>query len=344
MMLKMVLFCIAMVIIPFLVGMLYMGRQKRIKALGFLGLLQGMFTIFGVFQIVAIPLIFLRESLTLLVWVMGVIVGGLMLLSLVLHIKKIPDIIRAYLRALASMPWQLWAAGVFVVIQTCISVIGFHVDNDDAFYVASAATAVETDTIFSVNPYTGDPYGALPTRYVLSPFPGFIGMLSKVSGIHTAVIAHTLLPAILIPFCYVVYALIGKKLFRSDKKKIGNFLILVSVIHIFSNYSVYTTGVFLLTRVWQGKAVLTGILLPAVICLGLYTFDKKGKGKNWISMLLLMFSCCMVSSMGVFLGALVFGMLAVVGAIGYKRFSIIPLSIVCCLPNMLYGVIYIFIK
>ena len=59
----------------------------------------------------------------------------------------------------------------------------------------------------------------------------------------------------------MVYALIGRNLFHGDKEKTGYFLILVTMLTIFSGYSERTSGLFLLIRLWQGKAFLAGILL-----------------------------------------------------------------------------------
>ena len=37
------------------------------------------------------------------------------------------------------------------------------------FYVGTATTAVETDSLYAYNPYTGAAYNVLPSRYILSP-------------------------------------------------------------------------------------------------------------------------------------------------------------------------------
>lgn len=343
MILKLILFCITMLVIPFIVGMLYIEKSRERLEDIVLCYLQGIVTIWGIFQIVAVPLIFMRERLTLLSGIMGGIVSALCLLSLILNFKRIPHLIMAPFRQIKSIPWQMWAAVLLVLLQTFLLVRYCHIDEDDAFFVASSATAVETDTIFSINPYTGAVYNVLPPRYVLSPFPAFIAVISKVSGIHSTIIAHTLLPAILIPLSYIVFGLVGSRILKRDKRMIGYFLILVSAIQLFSGYSVYTPGVFLLTRIWQGKAVLTNVLLPAVFCLGLVAYEKKQK-RDWIVLLLLMFASCMVSSMGVFLGALTLGIFALINGIANKSFKIVFYSFLCCIPNLIYGVIYFFIK
>ncbi len=66
---------------------------------------------------------------------------------------------------------------------------------------------------------------------------------------------------------YVVYSLIGEMFFQKDKKT-GRFLLAMGVfIPRSSRHSVYTQGTFLLVRIWQGKAVLASVILPAVFYL-----------------------------------------------------------------------------
>ena len=71
-----------------------------------------------------------------------------------------------------SRLWYLPAV-VLIVVQMYAGIFYTHIDDDDAFYVATASTTLETDTVFQYNAYTGDEYESLPSRYVLSPFPIF---------------------------------------------------------------------------------------------------------------------------------------------------------------------------
>ena len=79
----------------------------------------------------------------------------------------------SFFKRAAALPWQSWAAVLIIVLQAAVLAVGQHVDDDDSFYVGAAAAAVETDSMFEVDPYTGETYDELPSRYVLSPFPVF---------------------------------------------------------------------------------------------------------------------------------------------------------------------------
>ena len=83
-------------------------------------------------------------------------------------------------------------AGFLILIQLVVVVLYAHMDEDDAFYVGTATTAVETDTLYAYNPYTGAAYNVLPSRYILSPFPAFLAVTSRLcGGLHPAIVAHT---------------------------------------------------------------------------------------------------------------------------------------------------------
>ena len=77
---------------------------------------------------------------------------------------------------------ELVVAGILILIQLIVVVLYAHMDEDDAFYVGTATTAVETDSLYAYNPYTGAAYNVLPSRYILSPFPAFLAVTSRLCG------------------------------------------------------------------------------------------------------------------------------------------------------------------
>ena len=92
---------------------------------------------------------------------------------------------------------------LLILLQIAVCSLMAHMDADDCFYVATATTDVYTDTIFEVDPYTGTAYRALPRRYVLSPFPVFLAVVSQLSGrLHPAVMAHMVFPAVFLSMAY----------------------------------------------------------------------------------------------------------------------------------------------
>lgn len=143
----------------------------------------------------------------------------------------------------------------------------------------------------------------------------------------------------------MIYGILGRRLFGKERRLAGFFLILVCLLHIFSGYSVYTQGTFLLVRIWQGKAILAAALIPAVYYYCLRTAqEKKGVAANCVMLVLLMLACCHVSSMGIMLGAIAMGLAGIACALRYRKPGILLYGVVSCIPNLIYSAIYLTIR
>lgn len=246
---------------------------------------------------------------------------------------------------LRSISAWLWIALVLIAAQICVASLLAHMDADDAFYVGTATTAVHTDTIFSVNPYTGNAYRKLPSRYVLSPFPIFLAVISQLcGGLHPAIVAHVIFPAVFLVMAYLVLYQFAKLFFPENADARGIFLILGCALTWFSGFSVYTSGNFQMIRIWQGKGLLAAALLPLSVWLCMKTVMQKKPELPWYFLLLTNGACCLVSSMGIMLSPLVMGIFAVMGAVHCREPKRIITCILCCIPSIVLGAAYVLIK
>lgn len=265
-----VLKCLAavfwLVIVPFLIGNLLQRAAGRQMGIAW-SFIAGYLAMFALLEVIFVPLILFRAPFHTAVYLMA---GALLLLSLLsvfLCGKAAAAEIRGSVGALRHQPAIWYAAAVLVLLQAAMYAVFMVTDLDDAYFVATAATSLECDTMYQHSPYTGELMTTLEMRYVLSPMPMFIAFIARCTGFHAAVVAHTVLPVFLVVLAYLVYGFIGETFFPENWKDIGLFLVFLSLIHISSYYSAYTQGTFLLIRIWQGKAVLAAILLPLLFCL-----------------------------------------------------------------------------
>ena len=234
---------------------------------------------------------------------------------------------------------------VLIVLQTAMLGIGTHMDDDDAFYVATATTSVDTDTLYQIEPYTGNVYGNFPARYVLSPFPMLAAVISRCTGIRPAVVCHTVYPFFLIPLAYGVYALLAEKVFAGKKEEKKLFLIGVSLIQLYSGVSSLTVGKFLLIRIWQGKAILAAIILPYLLYFALeYGSQRYLKMREWWLLICVMMAGCFVSSMGIMLAAIEVGLLSILAVIKYKNVRLLLQAALSNVLNLLLAGIYLYIR
>lgn len=331
-------------ILPLLVGMLYTSRNKENANSILKNWASGMIICLGLFELLAVPFTYLKRSLTQLSYVYMAVIVVLCIGSLIINRKRLKTMVLDTIQSARHIPWIAIIPVLIIAFQMYMYVDYVHVDEDDAFYVATATTSVSTNTLFQFNPYSGDAYSAFPSRYVLSPFPLLIAMISKLSGFHTLIFAHTILPLLLLPLSYAVFTLFGDEIFKKDRQKTAYFMLFVSVIQMFAFTSTHTQGTVLLLRIWQGKAVLASILLPFAFYLCIRLIERELEKSDWILLFFVMLACCMVSSMGIMLGAIMLGILGLLALFYKKDIRILFKIIACCIPNLLLSCIYLLIR
>ncbi len=235
-------------------------------------------------------------------------------------------------------------AVILILLQVAVVVIYAHLDADDALYVGAATTAVETDTIFRVNSFTGNLYINMPRRYILSPFPIFLAVMSQLSGgLHPSIMAHTVFPAVLLPAAYAVLYLLARRWFPEDKNARGIFLLLSVLLSWFSAYSIYNAGNFQMIRLWQGKAVLAAILLPLLFYLSLSILMEERPAYPWLLYGMANLSSCLLSSMGIILAPVMTGVFLVLSLVKFRSLRRFLRGALCCLPSVILGIVYILI-
>lgn len=240
-----------------------------------------------------------------------------------------------------TTPW-FWLGVLMAAVQVFIAVFYAHMDADDAFYVGTASAAVETNTVFSVDPYTGAPYQFLPRRYVLSPFPVLLAVVSRLcGGLHPAITAHVVYPAVFLPAVYLCFYYMGKKWFPKEREGSGLFLVFAAAMTWFSGFSVYTAGNFTLVRIWQGKALLTALLLPLTFYLCFAVLMEKKSEYPAILLFMANLACCHVSSMGIMLSPVMIGIFAVMGMWKNRSLKCLLKGLACCLPSIVLGIVYL---
>ncbi len=333
-------------LIPLILGMLYTRFSEEDRYSLILNYASGLIIMLAVMQLVAEPMIRSNATLTKVTnrYMLAILV--LCMISLVLNLpllaKRVTSLVH---RSLPS--WPAWIAAALIVAQAITLSVNEHIDEDDSFYITMATEAYQTDEMYIQDTYTGqnyadmeDNYDQILNHYILSPFPIFNAVISRLINLHPAITGHTIFPLIFIPFAYMIYALLGRQMFGEDRFAAACFLLLAAVCFIFSGYSLYTQGTFLLTRVWQGKAILGSALLPSVFYYCTRAFSKKYPVAEVLMLAVLMLACCHISSMGIMLGAIMMGLVTVADIFRFKKPGILIYGIVACIPNIVYILMY----
>jgi hypothetical protein len=341
-----------LLILPCAVGGILYNRkdQERIGwPLTLVGtMIQGQLLLWAVFHLVCVPFILKERPFTQVVFVYGTLAGLLFVVGLICWIRKGFPIqghpmgiwSKEYL---TRVLWLIfWGLLIFQIIRVFTMT---YQDGDDSYYVVIATLTEESNTMYRKLPYTGGGT-MLDMRHGLAPFPVWIAFLARVSGIRTVTTAHVAVPAVLIPITYGVFALIGRQLFPGKKDNLPLFLILTEVLVLFSDYSISSPENFLIARTRQGKATLGNLVFPFLIYLLLLLFKKLDKGEKiklrvWILICASVLTGCLCSTLGAALCGLLLGAAGLCGGICYRKWKFLLPMVLCCLPALCYGVLYI---
>ncbi len=343
---KLLIILMFVFIVPFFIGMSvtdFMGEKYRNSAVA--AVAAGTMVMFALFQLVAVPVIIFARRFSLVLWIWDVITGVFALASCVANIRRFKDILAYTKKQLVAAGVIGIAALVIVVFQSGYLALNLHYDDDDARYVPSIVSAVEKDTMFVDNPITGETMYwdvSETAKDMVSPWTIYWAVLSKLCMIHPAIVCHTVVPMLYIIIAYFMYILIGKELFSDDMKKISVFVILVSLLNIFSGYSVYNAGAFLLLRIWQGKALFAGMVLPFLFWLAIKLFKNDLSHKECIIALIACMAASMTTGFGIFLAPLFLFLCMIIHGIKNDRWDIYVRIAACMIPNIIYAVLYVY--
>lgn len=170
--------------------------------------------------------------------------------------------------------WIMFFLLLFWQLYKAFTLASF--DGDDAEYVAQSLVTQQSETMYLILPYTGGTT-SLDIRHSLAVLPVWVAFIGRRTGIHTTILAHSILPFVLIPLTYMIYFEIGKHLLKKKGEYLPAFMVIMALLQIFGNVSIYTNETFFLTRTWQGKAVAASFVVPATIWLMLWIFDSGGE-------------------------------------------------------------------
>ena len=264
-------------VIPVILGMVPAGLIDRERKVLALPLICGYVLEWFVFQMLAVPIILLQKKspffdFSLLAWLYGALLL-LLTLGIVIFYAKRRDALKPKTKG-EVFTWgkigKVFFALFWVIFAVQILGILFlsFADGDDAYYVAVATIAQKSDTMYIIPAYTGGS-SQMDFRHALAPMPVWIAFISRVTGVHTAIVAHTAAPLVLLLVTYGLYAGIGQALCGDKRDMVALFLFISSLLILFGNYSMKTTETFLITRTAQGKSILGNVVFPFAILLAL---------------------------------------------------------------------------
>ena len=301
---KGILAVIWLLVVPCLAGGFYFRREKRTCGEY---LLAGYTLLFAITELLSLTMIFTKQPLHLLTVTYGAVAGVLAFLGVWSLYKKrqketgegAGTYCGRRTEATGISP-ELVVAGILILFQLVVVVLYAHMDEDDAFYVGTATTRVETDSLYAYNLLHLSRLQCIAAVTFFLRFYIFLPTSRLCGGLHPAIVAHTVFPAVFVFLAYVVLFQYSRIFFKGKAGEQGIFMILCAVILWFCGYSVYNSEIFTMGRIWQGKAVLAGVFLPFLFLPCMEILCRK-TGISMEPGFLANGACCLFSSMGIML-------------------------------------------
>lgn len=234
-----------------------------------------------------------------------------------------------------------------------ISTYFTHTDADDGYYIAISNIAVETDEIVLDGDlvYEGYSQETQGVRSYTFTWELLVAFISKLLVVEPIVLCHSILPFLLIVVCYLAYYELGLNMF-SDNNKAFIFVFVLSIIILFSGYSLKSPGLFLIVRLWQGKALLPNLAFVALLsnCFYLYNGMRTNARiyyRDWFLNSIIIVSGMAFSSVGLYLMPiyyLIIGISIVMLFIISKAYQSVVVSIkkavITVIPVIVLDIIY----
>ncbi len=322
---------------------------------------MGYVTMLAVAQIILVPLVALKQTLTLamILWqasltILAVVSFGLLLkrwcegrLLLLSGDKRANPASQGEAGRQERRIWIIVfgvLAAVLIMLQAYIPARYEHADDDDARFISEEVSAVVHDTMYIDDPISSSEMywdqGEVK-KDLTSPWAMYVAICCRLSDIPPAVLSHTYLPFFLILLCYAVYLLIGYVLMKGDWEKTFLFLIFLSVIHLWGYTSTHTLASMLLLRIWQGKAVCASLMLPMLFYL-MYRVMHKEYRRTWIVFLYVASTgACLLSGIGIITVPVVLFLYGVVDFMYYRRIKKTVAIWMAALPNAICLLYYL---
>ena len=150
-----------------------------------------------------------------------------------------------------------------------------------------------------------------------------------------------IIPFFMIIICYVLYGMIGNILFRGNAEKTAVFLIVLSVFHIWDFTSTHTLPAMFLLRIWQGKAIVAGFVLPLLIYLFYRIFQSEKQSMRWAAPLYAVsFAAALLSGMGIIMAPVMMGIYGLLDGVYHRNIKRMFCIWMAVLPGAAYMLYY----
>ncbi|MCR4908041.1 MAG: hypothetical protein K5985_04360 [Lachnospiraceae bacterium] len=261
-------------LICFSFGALFL-RLLRQKLSFCLAAVLGFFVMLIAFDFCCLPVMLKWRPLSLLTVIWAVLSAAAVLATVFIYGNTWKSFFSELSEELRAHPLPYIVMAVLVLLQIVIVALSYEFTLDAAYFVANVTTSLTTNTLNIYDPYTGDWLDHFEFRYFFSTYPLHCAVMCSLFALNALSYMKIAMSAFTLLLSNMMYYLIGRKLFGEEQWKCAAMLVFAGLMNFFFS-SIYTPSEFLLTRGYEGKALLGNVVLPMIMYLGILFYENTG--------------------------------------------------------------------
>lgn len=325
-------------------GILILAKEKNSLASVFA---VGFMVVSAISQLILVPFVLYNVTVNVSTIIWWIIFGGLSVFSVIKFHGRLTELLSAFVGGIKDFLITKKCGGVYGILATILvaiqlvgSIVLYHYDDDDAFYVTSVVSNLADNHFFRIYGETGEPTELWKmAEYITNGWYSFLTVVSNSVRIPPAVLMHTVLPVFMLGFAYSIYVVFSKLVIKKDEQRLL-FIVFCSIINILNNVSTHTSSSVLLMRIHQGKAIFANIVVPVMICIFYLLWENFEDKRNYILLLTANIAACYFTTSGLVFGAILVAVYGILLAVRKKNFKVTIFTWLTLIPNVVFVVIY----
>ncbi len=353
-------------IFSYMLGDLFLSFTKSQETSLSYRIILGFFLFFLLFQAAALPLKFTLQPLSLLAKLWCFLLAVTALLYFLRNRKILKEKWNQRKELLSEYKWIFLFLIFLVLIQICLT--NYNGETyalwDQSYYIGDVSSSVYTDTISQYSPYTGHLLDRLDAEYLLETYQNHSAVICTLTGLAPLIETRTVETTLMVIMANLIYYQLGLQLFPGSRKKSALLVFCLFWLNLFS-FNLYTSAEFLFFRAFEGKTVLACIIMPAVFLLFLKIARDCRNNHHWLELFLIVSASFGLNMSAIYMLPFELSICLIplglrkqtavvpweaagsgdngppVQTAGRQRLYIWIRYVICLLPCMLYGAVYL---
>lgn len=300
----------------------------------------GFFAYYSLFAIVTLPIMLTYRPLSMLAGIWSVFVGVVVLLAAVMNGREIIWKTKETFSQMHTAPIVTGVIVAIIVAQVVIVVMSYDFTLDAAYYVANVTTSVDTNMINVYDPFTGAWQDHYELRYAFATYSVNDAVICLLTGIPALVQTKTVMTSTVIILVNLVYLGIADSFFKGNAKRILIMMLAVTWMN-FTFITIYTSSNFLVSRTYEGKAIVGNLTLILIFWLYARLVNGDKLQNYWLIMFAICFGSTTITSSANMLIPAELSVLFVPYIIRHKEMKMVPKYIIAMLPGIIMLLEYV---